>query len=95
MMRVDRPSVLPDIDRDLPKVEFLDLSRIRPPISEYLPVHTQAPVQVDVVFNLTGNQQPSLTPNNLDSFRPPYAEDACAELSHSSLNSRLRTDVFA
>jgi hypothetical protein len=76
MMRVDRPSVLPDIDRDLPKVEFLDLSRIRPPIPEYLPVHTQAPVQVDVVFNLTGNQQLSLTPNNLDSFRPPYAEDA-------------------
>lgn len=76
MMRVDRPSVLPDIDRDLPKVEFLDLSRIRPPVPEYLPVHTQAPVQVDVVFNLTGNQQLSLTPNNLDSFRPPYAEDA-------------------
>ncbi len=76
MMRVDRPSVLPDMDRDLPKVEFVDLSQIRPPIPEYLPVHTQAPVQIDVIFNLTGNQQLSLTPNNIDSFRPFYAEDA-------------------
>jgi len=76
MMRVDRPSVLPDIDRDLPKVEFVDLSQIRPPIPEYLPVQTQAPVQIDVVFNLTGNQQLSLTANTIDSFRPPYAEEA-------------------
>jgi len=74
MMRVDRPSVLPDIDRDLPKVEFVDLSQIRPPIPEYLPVQTQAPVQIDVVFNLTGNQELSLTPNNLDSFRHPNLE---------------------
>ena len=75
MLRVDRPSVLPDIDRDLPQVEFVDLSHVRPPIPEYLPVHTQAPVQIDVVFNLTGNEQLSLTPNNLDSFRRPYVED--------------------
>ena len=41
-LRVDRPSVLPDIDRSLPQVEFVDLSHIRPPIPEYLPVHTRA-----------------------------------------------------
>jgi hypothetical protein len=76
MMRVDRPSVLPDMDRDLPKVEFVDLSQVRPHIPEYLPVQTQAPVEIDVVFNLTGNQQLSLTANNIDGFRPPYAEDA-------------------
>ena len=75
MMRVDRPSVLPDLDRDLPKVEFVDLSQIRPPTPEYLPVQTQTPVRIDVVFNLIGNQQLSLTPNSIDSFRPPYAED--------------------
>jgi hypothetical protein len=76
MMRVDRPSVLTDIDRDLPKVEFVDLGQTRLPIPEYLPVQTQAPVRIDVVFNLTGNQQLSLTANNIDSFRPPYAEAA-------------------
>ena len=74
-LRVDRPSVLPDIDRDLPQVEFVDLSHIRPPIPEYLPVHTQAPAQIDLVFNLTGNEQLSLTPNNLDRFRRSYVED--------------------
>ena len=67
-MRVDRPSVLPDIDRDLPKVEFADLSQIRPPIPEYLPVRTHAPAQIDVVFNLTGNQQLNLTPDSIASF---------------------------
>ena len=77
MMRVDRPSVLPDVDRDLPTVEFVDLSQIPPPpIPEYLPVHTQAPVQIDVVFNLTGDEQLSLTPHNLDSSRRPYVEYA-------------------
>ena len=75
MLRVHRPNLLPDIDRDLPKVEFVDLSRIQPPIPEYLPVHTQAPAQIDVVFNLTGNEQLSLTPNNLDSFRRSSVED--------------------
>jgi hypothetical protein len=75
MLRVDRPSALPDIDRDLPQVEFVDLTHIRPPIPEYLPVHTQAPAQIDVVFNLTGNEQLSLNPNNLDSFRRSYVED--------------------
>ena len=73
ILRVDRPSVLPDIDRDLPQVEFVDLSHIRPPIPEYLPVRT--PTQIDVIFNLTGNEQLSLTPNNLDNFRRSYVED--------------------
>ena len=75
-MQVARPSVLPDIDRDLPNVEFVDLSQSRLPIPEYLPVQMQAPVRIDIVFNLTGNQQLSLTPNNIDSFRPAYAEAA-------------------
>src|SRR5215467_14580938 len=75
IMRVDRPSVLPDIDRDLPRIEFVDLSHIRPPIPEYLPVHTHAPVQIDVVFNLTGDEQLSLGPRNLDSLRRAYVED--------------------
>jgi hypothetical protein len=76
VMQVDRPSVLPDIDRDLPTVEFVDLNQIPPPpIPEYLPVHTQAPVQIDVVFNLTSDEQLSLTPHNLDSSRRPYVED--------------------
>ena len=73
-IQVDRPSVLPDIDRDLPRVEFVDLDRIPPPIPEYIPVHTNAPVRIDVVFNLTGNEQLSLTPTGLDSFRHPNLE---------------------
>lgn len=73
-MQVDRPSVLPDIDRDLPTVEFVDPDRIRPPIPEYIPVPTHAPVQIDVVFNLTGNEHLSLTPNDLDSLRHPNLE---------------------
>jgi len=74
MMQVDRPSVLPEIDRDLPTVEFVDADRIPPPIPEYIPIHTQAPMRVDVVFNLTGNDQLSLTPNDSDSFRHPNLE---------------------
>ena len=74
MIQVDRSSVLPDIDRDLPMVEFVDPDRIPPPIPEYIPVHTHSPVRIDVIFNLTGNDQLSLTPNNLDSFRHPNLE---------------------
>lgn len=74
-MRVDRLSVLPDIDRDLPRVEFVDLSQIRPPIPEYVPVHTQAPVQIDVIFNLTRDEQLNLARKNLDSLRRPNVED--------------------
>jgi hypothetical protein len=75
MVQVDRPSVLPDIDRDLPTVEFVDPDRIPPPVPEYIPIHTHAPMRVDVVFNLTGNEQLSLTPNDLDSFRHPNREN--------------------
>lgn len=74
-MQVERLTVLPDIDRDLPTVEFVDPDRIPPPVPEYIPIHTHAPMQVDVVFNLTGNEQLSLTPNNLDSFRHPNLEN--------------------
>jgi len=73
-MQIDRPSVLPDIDRDLPAVELVDPDRIPPPVPEYIPIHTHAPVRVDVVFNLTGNEQLSLTPSDLDSFRHPNLE---------------------
>lgn len=73
-MQVDRPSVLPDIDRDLPTVDFVDPERIPPPVPEYIPIHTHAPIRVDVVFNLTANEQLSLTPNDLDSFRRPNLE---------------------
>lgn len=87
MMRVDRPSVLPDIDRDLPRVKFVDLSQIWPPIPAHLPVHTQAPVQIDLVVNLTSNRQLSLTPNDLDSFRQPYVKGAL--LGATALLSQL------
>jgi len=77
MMQVDRPSVLPDIDRNLPTVEFGDPDSIPRPIPEYIPIHTHAPVRIDVVFNVTRNQQLSLTPNSpLDTFREPYLEGA-------------------
>jgi hypothetical protein len=69
---VDRPSVLPDIDRNLPTVEFVDHGGM--PIPEYIPIHSDAPVRIDVVFNLTGNEQLSLTPDDLDSFRHPNLE---------------------
>lgn len=74
-MQVDRPSVLPDIDRDLPTVEFVNPDRIPPPVPEYIPIHTHAPLRVDVIFNLTGNEQLSLSPNDLDSLRHPNREN--------------------
>lgn len=73
IMRVGRLSVLPDIDRNLPRIEFVDLDQFRPPVPEYVPVHTQAPVQIDVIFNLTRNEQ--LTGHNLDSLRRANVED--------------------
>jgi hypothetical protein len=75
-VQVDRPNVLPDIDRDLPTVEFVDPDRIPPPIPEHIPIATHKPVRIDVVFNLTGNEQLGLTPDNFESFRRPYTEDA-------------------
>jgi len=74
-MQVDQPSVLPDIDRDLPTVEFVDPDRIPLPVPEYIPIHTHAPMRVDVVFNLTGNEQLSLNPNDLDNLRHPNLEN--------------------
>jgi hypothetical protein len=73
-VQVDRPRVLPDIDRDLLTVEFVDPDRIPLPVPEYIPIHTHAPMRVDVVFNLTGNEQLSLTPNDLDISRHPNLE---------------------
>lgn len=73
-VQVDRPSVLPDIDRDLPTVEFVAPARVRPPVPEYIPIHTHTPVRIDVVFNLTGNEQLSLTSDDLDISRHPNLE---------------------
>ena len=75
-VQVDRPSILPDIDRDFPAVEFIDPDRFPPPIPEFIPIPTHAPVRIDVVFNLTGNEQLSLAPDTFESLRRPYAEDA-------------------
>jgi hypothetical protein len=75
-VQVNRLSLLPEIDRDLATVEFVDPDRIPLPIPEYIPIPTHAPVRIDVVFNLTGNEQLSLAPDKFESFRRPYAEDA-------------------
>ena len=75
VVQADRPSVLPEIDRNLPTVEFVDPDHIPQPIPEYIPIQTHAPVRIDVVFNLTSNQQLSVTPDNLDNLRQPYVEN--------------------
>ncbi len=75
-IRFERPGVLPEIDRALPAVEFANPERTRLPIPEYLPAHTQVPVQIDVVFNLTGNLQLSSRPDSFERLRQPIAEDA-------------------
>ncbi len=74
-VRVDRPSVLPDIDRELPKVEFLELNKVRFPIPEYLPVQTRRPVRIDVVVNLTGDLQLSVNTDYFTRYRQPYVEN--------------------
>jgi len=75
VMQADRPSVLPEIDRNLPTVEFVDPDHIPSAIPEYIPIQTHGPVRIDVVFNLTSNQQLSLTPSRLDNLRQPYMEN--------------------
>src|SRR5207245_10117156 len=56
-VHVEIPDALPELDRDLPIVEFIDPSRLRAPLGEYLPIHSQKPVRIDVILNLTGELQ--------------------------------------
>lgn len=71
---VKRPADLPDLDRDLPNVEFEHRNWNAPPIPEYLPVPTPSPLRVDVVFNVTPNLQLGLGNDHLDAVRTPVEE---------------------
>ena len=59
-IRVDRPHVLPDLDRDMPRVEFVQGRSRHAPVGEHLPIDNQRPLRIDVIMNLTGDQQMSL-----------------------------------
>jgi len=56
-VNVKRPGELPDLDRNLPRVEFVHRDRNESPIPEYLPVRTQAPLRIDLIFNVTPSLQ--------------------------------------
>lgn len=59
---VEKPELLPELDRNFPEVEFFEPERIHPPIGEELPIHNRHPVRVDIVMNLTGDNQMSVSP---------------------------------
>jgi hypothetical protein len=60
-VKLHSAKVLPDLDRDLPQVEFVDLHHRRAPVGEHLPIDNERPLRIDVIMNLTGDRQMSLT----------------------------------
>jgi hypothetical protein len=73
-VHVERPDTLPELDRDLPMVEFINAGRMRAPLGEFLPVHSQKPVRIDVVLNLTGELQLGLHDDMFSWVRQSYVE---------------------
>jgi hypothetical protein len=73
---VDRASLLPDLDRNMPAVEFADPGGIHPPFGEYLPVRNPKPLRVDVVLNLTDEVQLNMQPGAYGRWRHVSVESA-------------------
>jgi hypothetical protein len=75
-VKVDRPHVLPDLDRTLPMVEFYNAGKPHVPLGEHLPIQNQRPLRIDIVLNLTGDLQMSVTPGRWRAFRQITVESA-------------------
>ena len=73
-VQLEKPDVLPDLDRDLPMVEFITPGRIRAPLGELLPIRSAKPVRIDVVLNLTGELQLGLHGDLFSWIRQSYVE---------------------
>jgi hypothetical protein len=73
VVKVDRPDVLPDLDRDMPQMQFAFAGPIIP-VGEYLPIKNRNPVRVDVVLNLTGDLQLGLHKDFFSMIRQRYVE---------------------
>jgi hypothetical protein len=76
MVEVDKPEVLPELDQHLPQIEFIDLRNGRAPVGEYIPIHNQRPLRIDVVLNLTGDLHMNLRPTYFGRFRQWTVETA-------------------
>jgi hypothetical protein len=73
-IQVERPSVLPNLDRDMPVVDFIDPGHVPPPIPEFLPIQNEKPTRIDVVFNLTGDMQMGLHSDYISRIRQRFVE---------------------
>jgi hypothetical protein len=89
-VHVETPDALPELDRDLPIVEFIDPSRLRAPLGEYLPIHSQKPVRIDVILNLTGELQLGLHSDMFSWIRQIYVEGTLH--GATSVFSQLKPD---
>lgn len=75
-VKIDVPNALPDLDTNLPQVEFSDQRRVHAPVGEELPIHNRHPLRVDVVMNLTGDVQMSVAPDWFRWIRQQSVESA-------------------
>ncbi len=71
---LETPDALPDLDRDMPQVEFIDPSQPHAPLGEFLPIRNRKPLRVDVVLNLTGELQLGLHADIFSVIRQRYVE---------------------
>jgi hypothetical protein len=74
LVKVEKPDVLRDLDRNLPVVEFMDSERSVMPVGEYIPIQNRTPVRIDVVLNLTGELQLGLHRDFFSWVRQRYVE---------------------
>lgn len=75
-VHVKKPNLLPELDRDMPPVEFINGPVRHGFVREFLPVRAPQPVRIDVVLNLTGDLQLGLRSDVLSRIRQKYVESA-------------------
>lgn len=73
---VEEPKVLPELDRNMPAVEFVDREQHPIPTNEYLPIDVKRPLRIDVVLNLTNDMQMSVEPTFFSRLRQYSVEGA-------------------
>lgn len=73
---VDKPELLPELDRNLPQVEFINPRQRHAPVGEFVPIQNRRPLRIDVVLNLTGDLNMSMSPTFFGRMRQWNTESA-------------------
>lgn len=87
-VEVEKPDLLPELDQQLPQIEFINPRERRAPVGEYIPIQNERPLRIDVVLNLTGDLHMSLQPTFFGRFRQWTVESAL--MGATSVLSQLK-----